>query len=75
MENQRTLALKCGIPTRVFWNTYPFEVLELGEVRQAQQREEWERAAWMVSRILAAWVSEPPTPAQLLGDEVVERIV
>lgn len=38
-----------------------------------RETREWERAAWMVSHLLAAWCKDPPSMDELLGRVTVER--
>jgi hypothetical protein len=45
----------------------PGELFDREEAHQRHREEEWERTAWMVSRLMAAWIEKPPTVDQLLG--------
>jgi len=48
----------------------PSQVEDRHEVWCRQQEHELERAAWMVSNLMAAWVQDPPSVDDLLGRTV-----
>ena len=59
--------MKIGIKPTEFWTLTPREFEDLYAGYVARQEEEYERAAWMVHYILAAWMKDAPKPNELLG--------
>lgn len=45
----------------------PGELAERNEIFRRRELREYERAAWIVSRLMAAWVEKPPDVDELLG--------
>jgi hypothetical protein len=68
-ESSKTAA-EAGLLPWEFWNMTPAELTERHEARCERDDREWERSAWMVSWILAAWTKDPPTVDELLGRTV-----
>jgi hypothetical protein len=61
-------AADCGILPWDFWAMTPAELAErVAAVHRADQAE-WERTAWMVSRLMATWIGRSaPSVDELLG--------
>jgi hypothetical protein len=61
------IAKDIGVLERDFWEMTPGTFDEWHEIHVRRETREYERAAWMVSRIMAAWVKSPPSVDDLLG--------
>ncbi len=45
----------------------PGDLAERNDLYQRRKRQEYEQLAWVVSRIMGAWVEHPPSVDELLG--------
>lgn len=65
------MATEVGIVESVFWRRSPTQLnlVERLAVYERRQQREWERAAWMVHHIMAAFVGSKNAPSveRLLG--------